>query len=119
MPEAGPSSRVQRRLKPGQIARLVAGYRAGATARELAGQFGIHRDTVTAHLRREGVAIRQRGLRPDQTDEAARLYGHGWSTVRVGKKFGVSNHTISAALRNAGIPIRTRSGQNALDNDGT
>lgn len=96
-------------MKPEEIARLVTGYRAGATARELAGEFGIHRKTVTAHLRREGVAIRSRGLQPSEVDEAARLYGQGWSTVRLGKKFAVSNHTVSAALRNAGIPIRTRS----------
>jgi hypothetical protein len=111
--EPGPSSGVQRRLKPGEIARLVAGYQAGATARGLAGQFGIHRKTVTAHLQREGVPTRQRGLQPGQVDEMTHLYDQGWSTVKLGKKFGVSNHTISAALCNAGIPIRTRSGRNA------
>jgi lambda repressor-like predicted transcriptional regulator len=105
-------------LKPGEIARLVAGHQTGATVRELAGQFGIHRKTVSAHLRREGVTIRPRGLQPSEVDEAARLYGQGWSTVGLGKTFGVSSHTIGAALRAAGVAIRTRSGREAPRSDG-
>ena len=48
---------VQRRLRPPEIAELVAGYRAGATIYELAGEFRINRNTVSATLEREGIPL--------------------------------------------------------------
>lgn len=102
---------VQRRLRPHEVAELVAAYVAGATTRELADRFGIHRDTVSTHLDRAGVPIRTRcGLSPGDVDEAARLYQEGWSGARLAKKFGVSDHTIRATLRNVGVRIRPRRG---------
>jgi lambda repressor-like predicted transcriptional regulator len=79
-------------------------------ARDLAEQFGIHRTTLTAHLEREGVAIRRgQGLRADQVDELVRLYREGWSARKLAKRFRVSDHTIAAELRKAGVEVRSRS----------
>jgi DNA-directed RNA polymerase specialized sigma24 family protein len=65
---------VQRRLRPQEVAELVAAYETGATTRELADRFGIHRNTVSTHLERADVPTRtRRGLSPGDVDEAARL----------------------------------------------
>jgi DNA-binding XRE family transcriptional regulator len=50
--------RANRKLSSDELAELVDCYRHGALASELAEQYGIHRQTVIAHLKREGVAVR-------------------------------------------------------------
>lgn len=74
--------------------------------RELATAFGIHRLTVSAHLRQHGVAIRGRGLDHEDVPEAARLYEAGWSSLMLSEKFGVTPNTILSALRTAGVRVR-------------
>jgi len=44
--------RTARRLKPDEVAALLAAYRTGRTMKELATEFGVSRQTVAAHLRR-------------------------------------------------------------------
>jgi transposase-like protein len=108
---SGSPRAIHRRLQPQELADLAAAYEAGATTHELAARFGIHRNTVSAHLERADVTTRtRRGLSPDDVDEAARLYHEGWSGARLAKKFGVSDHTIRATLRNVGVRIRPRRG---------
>lgn len=93
-------------LTDGQVARLVDGYRAGAAMKDLAIEFGVHRTTITQHLRRNGVSLRRRGLDHHQIDQAVRLYRQGWSLARVGTGFGVDAHTVRSALRERGVPTR-------------
>lgn len=47
-----------RKLQPGEIAELVASYVAGASMRSLGKQYGMHEQTVRAHLRRQTVELR-------------------------------------------------------------
>ncbi|MFV0316457.1 MAG: hypothetical protein ACK5O2_05775, partial [Microthrixaceae bacterium] len=49
---------MQRRLEASQVKRLVEGSEQGATLAELAGWFGVHQRTVSAHLDRRGTARR-------------------------------------------------------------
>jgi DNA-binding CsgD family transcriptional regulator len=44
-------------LKPAQVEVLTAGYRAGRSMQELAGEFGIDRRTVSTYLRRAGSSF--------------------------------------------------------------
>lgn len=75
--------------------------------KELAAAFGIHRVTVSAHLRENGVRIRMQGLDAQDVPEAARLYEEeAWSAWMLSEKFGVSPKTILTALRKAGVRIR-------------
>jgi DNA-binding CsgD family transcriptional regulator len=93
---------------------LAAAYESGATTRELAARFSIHRNTVATHLERVGVQTRaRRRLSPSEVDLAAQLYEEGWSAARLAKKLGVSDHTIRAALRKTGVRIRPRPGAEA------
>lgn len=58
LPEAW---RLEGRLSAQDLVDLVAGYQAGATSRELAGQYGISKTALVHLLRRQGVQIRSRG----------------------------------------------------------
>jgi hypothetical protein len=79
--------------------------------KELASEFGIHRNTVSSHLVEHGVSVRRGGLDQEQTAEAVRLYEEGWSSGRLGESFGVSANTVLTVLRRAGASIRSRRGR--------
>jgi transposase-like protein len=87
------------------VAELVAAYTAGGRVKQLAAQFGIHRDTVHNILKRQG-ALRPPGIEPGELPEVVRLYGEGWSMARLAAEFDVSPSTVNRALRKAGAPIR-------------
>jgi hypothetical protein len=53
---------------------------------QLAKSWHLHRTTVAEHLRRAGVAVRQRGLPAERLDEAVRLYAEGWSCQRLAQR---------------------------------
>jgi hypothetical protein len=75
--------------------------------RDLAKKFGIHRLTVTAHLQRHSVGLRQSGLEPVEVQAAASLYLQGWSLARLGEKYGVDSTTVWRAMRAAGVTMRS------------
>jgi predicted DNA binding protein len=56
-------------LKPAQVDALVAGYRSGSTMKDLAGEFGVDRRTVSTYLRRAEVPVRRGGLDHDDAIE--------------------------------------------------
>jgi DNA-binding CsgD family transcriptional regulator len=89
-----------------EVAALVDGYQAGANVNDLAARFGIHRATVTQHLHRNGVTVRQRGLDDLQIDHAAHLYRQGNSLARIGTRLGVHAETVRQALRGRGLQMR-------------
>lgn len=89
---------------------LIERYKAGATQRELAGQYGVHRTTVTKILQRHGVET-QRGLRPDLVDEAVRRYEDGQSLATVGRALGADPGTIKARLIERGVAMRDTHGR--------
>jgi hypothetical protein len=57
-------SGVARAFRDPRVTRAVKLYRAGATARAVAAQLGVHESTVRDWLERAGVARRPRGVRP-------------------------------------------------------
>jgi hypothetical protein len=103
--------RPRREVVTADVVSLVDGYRAGATVKELAVEFGIHRTTVTQHLRSNGVALRRRGLDDQQVEQAVHLYRQGWSLARVGARLHVDAHTVRVALRARGVPMRDTHGR--------
>lgn len=100
-----PSKQAQKRLSGHEAAKLIGAHKAGTRVKELAIQFGIHRDTVHNILTREGV-LRRRGIQPDDVPEVVRLYQDGWALARLATKFDVSSSTVNRTLRQAGVPIR-------------
>ncbi|WP_205857676.1 sigma factor-like helix-turn-helix DNA-binding protein [Phytoactinopolyspora endophytica] len=85
-------------------------YASGKSAYQLATQFGIHRLTVSEHLHRRGVRMRQQGISAEQIVLAGRLYDEGWSLARIGKEFGSSAETVRKRLHESGVVIRARPG---------
>jgi hypothetical protein len=101
---------VQRRLNIDEVDDLVRRYRAGAKVGELAANFGVHRDTVSEILDRQGIARRQKGLAPELLSELIALYRSGSSLATIGAKMSVDPGTVALALRRAGTPLRPRRG---------
>jgi AraC-like DNA-binding protein len=93
-------------LSTTEIAELVDSYRSGATVKDLAARFGVHRTTVTQHLRRDGTTTRRRGLDDDQIEHAVRLYRQGSSLARVGERLNVHAEIVRQALLVRGVQRR-------------
>jgi DNA-directed RNA polymerase specialized sigma24 family protein len=99
--------RMNRKLNPAERAELAEQYRIGTSALDLARRFKIHRQTVAAHLKREGVAVRrQLKMTPDLIDHAKQLYAEGQSLANVGKQLGVEASTVGKAIKRAGVQLR-------------
>lgn len=93
-------------IAPGQA---DGGRNAGSSRLGLpAAEFGIHRLTVSAHLRRAKIPIRRGGLSQNQAAETAALYEAGWSYGRLAEKLSASTDTVLKALRTASVDIRPR-----------
>jgi transposase len=102
----------QRRLDEREASELIAVYLQGASVKELALRFGVHRRTVTSLLLRYGVELRPSGLQPEDIELAALLYRDGWSLARLGEKFGVDGSTVWRALKAAGVEMRSPNQRN-------
>lgn len=97
---------IQRRLTAEQGDQLLSEYRAGASMKDLANQWRLHRTTVAAHLRQAGVALRRRGVPDAQLSEAVRLYSEGGSCQRLAERYHCDDETVRQALKGAGVRLR-------------
>lgn len=105
-PPVRQSVQAQRRLSREEAQSLVAQYVNGAAIHELAGRWGVHRDTVTKQLKRAGVPRRLVGMPPGAVPEAAQLYREWWALVRLARRYGVSDTTVRRHLITAGVVMR-------------
>ena len=94
---------------------MVEGYEAGSSVYTLGSEFGIHRVTVAAILRRRGVPLRRAGLNSDQVEEAAHLYLElRWSLARIGEQMAVAARTVRSALLAHGVTMRDVHGRDVI-----
>jgi hypothetical protein len=100
------SKQVQHRLEPTEVDRLKRAYGSGATLRELAQEFRIHRHTAADLLERVGVARRGKGPKAKEMNRAIRMYEAGESTATVGQRLGYAADTIRNRLLSAGVQMR-------------
>lgn len=98
----------QPRLSDEKVGQIVASYEAGKTVYELAVEYAYHRVTISAVLKRQGVALRRASPTPAQIDEMVRLYESGLSLARVGEQFAMNASTVLAQLRKRKIRTRGR-----------
>ena len=107
----------QVRLTPVRVDDLVSRYRAGASTRDLAAVFGVHRTTVVSHLERCGVPRRAhvRKLSDQQIRDASGEYLAGDSLKTLGERYGVDAATIRTHLVRAGVQLRPRRGWEATN----
>lgn len=74
---------------------------------DLATQYGVHRQTISALLRREGVTIRQRRVMSEaEIDRAVQLYEQGLSLQTIGERLGWDHKTIHRQLKKRGVVMR-------------
>jgi len=108
-----PSRNIQKqvRLSVNEAALLCCDYREGATVYELAAKYGCHRNSVSAHLKRNGVKMRVRSLTEDQILQAIELYESGLSLVKVKERMGVTSETIRLRLIERGVVMRDSHGR--------
>ncbi|WP_427923634.1 hypothetical protein [Streptomyces sp. cg40] len=102
-----PPRRVAKRLKAPEVTELVEAYKEGSTTYQLAGRFGIKRQTVSDILKRNGVTPRWRRLTEANIDEAERLYVHqGMSAARIADRLKADPETVRLRLRKRGVQMR-------------
>jgi transposase-like protein len=110
--EARTIRQVQKRLTPEERRLIARKYEAGATAVDLAVEFGCHPMTATKAVKENGVAMRfAKKTTADQADEAVRLYRSGLSMEKAGERLGLSGRTIFGILRERGVTSRDTHGR--------
>jgi predicted DNA-binding protein YlxM (UPF0122 family) len=106
------------RLTTTEVEKLVGDYEAGSAVKELAQRFGVSRQTVTNHLKRNGFKPSLRALDDEAIERARIFYERDYRSLEnIGKEFGVKAATIHRALRRAGVVFRDTHGrprQNSL-----
>jgi DNA invertase Pin-like site-specific DNA recombinase len=102
---AGSPRRIAR-LDDDDVAALTSAYVAGASVYELASRFGIHRETVSACLKKHDVALRRQRLTTNQIDAVVRLYEDGQTTAQIAAELGVGKTLIRTTLVARGVPRR-------------
>jgi hypothetical protein len=110
IPKPRTARQVMHRLTRVEVAQLVDAYLAGALQQDLAHDFKVHPQTVSAVLSRVGVPRRNQGLHGDRLEVARALYLSGKSLDAVGRELKVSGDTVRRYLRSAGEDLRPRSG---------
>lgn len=103
----GARRKAQRRLSDEQVDRIAEGYAAGKTVYELAVEFSCHRATVSAVLKRRGVALRLQPATKVEVERMIALYQSGLSLAAVGKNLGINASTVLKYLRANGVPTRS------------
>jgi transposase-like protein len=78
--------------------RIVTLYREGMGVKKIAAEVGVHRSTVTATLRRHGIAAPPPTMSPTMIEQAVRLHAQGLSHVKIGLRLGVSRTVVGRNL---------------------
>lgn len=112
LPQAngGRKRTTQPRLSDEKVSQIVAAYKAGKTVYELAVEYDCHRVTISAVLKRQGVALRRASPTPEQIDRMVHLYETGYSLAKVGDRLGFNATTVLHQLKVRGIPTRDARG---------
>lgn len=100
----------QPRLSGEKVSQIVTAYEAGKTVYELAAEYGCHRVTISAVLKRQGVSLRRTSPTPEQIDEMVHLYETGYSLAKVGDRLGFNATTVFNQLKARGVATRNAHG---------
>ena len=95
----GPLRQRQRRLTGAQIVEMAAKYQSGATVYALAAEFGCHRTTVSARLKKAGATLRLQSPKAEDIDVMVKFYESGLSPKEVAEKVGFCANTVRASIK--------------------
>lgn len=106
--------RGQEKISFNDKVRLMARYNEGAKMSELATEFGMSAQAVSALLRREGVKSEKwENWTPERYERLRGLVAEGLSQNEIADLLGISQGGLNARFRQIGIPpLPPRSGEN-------
>ena len=99
--------KTQPRLSDKKVGQIVTAYETGKTVYELAAEYGCHRVTISAVLKRRGVALRLQPATKVEIERMIALYQSGLSLAAVGNNLGINASTVLKYLRANGVPTRS------------
>lgn len=102
--------RIDRRLGTEKVSAIAAAYKAGATARSIASEYGVSQTALVQLLCDAGVPIRRQPLTEEQLARIVGLYKQGASTYEIERATGIPKSTVGRALNEAGVQMRPRGG---------
>ena len=99
----------QKRLTDKEIAGIVTDYQDGINTTQLEEKYSCHRQTISNHLKKQGVNVTaEKIFSAQETEEIIRSYEKGLNTAEIAEQFGVGRSTILKHLHNNSVRIRTR-----------
>jgi hypothetical protein len=107
---SGTVHKLDQRLEPVVVAKLIAEYEAGTSTTQLAALFELSKGAVLTLLHEAGVPMRRRPLTDQELADARQLYESGLSLVAVGERIGRHHTTVHLSLRRAGVVRRASQG---------
>ena len=88
-----------RRLSPGEVDQMVEDYRSGVgSIYDLAAIYGVHRNTISMHLKARGVHLRRQPLNDREINRSRELHEDGLSLNAIGRVLGRDPKTIKSAI---------------------
>ncbi len=94
-----PSHRAQKRLSPDEVDQLVTDYQAGeGSIYYLANKYGVHRNTISAHLKDGGLQLGHQPLSEHEIHRAQELHAEGRSLNAIGRVIGRDPKTVKVAI---------------------
>lgn len=106
------------KIKPHQVAAVIAEYEAGATITALGEKYECHGNTIVNTVRKHGGRVRtdaesramasmtRRNFTPAEDAKVAAEYASGKSRRDLAKQFGVGEEAITQALARSGTAMR-------------
>lgn len=107
-----------RQLRPTEVDALVERYRAVGNLAVLGLEFGITRQTISAHLASRGIETVRR-MSAEDVATATKLYRDGRSAASIGRHLEFDPQTVISGLRRAGVQIRKRPGYSSRPSPGS
>jgi hypothetical protein len=98
---------IERRLGPKAIDSLIADYKAGMTAAELAQKYRACTSTVATLVRQAGVTKHHR-MTPEEIELVIKLYQDGATAVQIAEQMDARPTAILKTLRRHGVKVRPR-----------
>lgn len=93
----------QKTLSQAEVQAVIQKYEAGASTYELADEFGCHRSTISAVLKRNGIVVTKRKV---DIAVAIQMYESGKTTTEIAKFFDTNGSVISKTLRQNNVKMR-------------
>jgi hypothetical protein len=96
---AAPHAAQQLRLNPADIDAMAADYMAGGQSiYDLAAKYGVHRVTVSRHLRSRGLELGRQPLNEAEVRRAKELRAKGLTFKAIGERLGRGTTAARAAI---------------------